>query len=305
MSEGTGLVAVSTRDGLRNRTLALRGLGIFEGVDDEGLALAAEYATVRSFARGEIITVAGDPLRSVHVVIDGQITVTRRNGRAIPIRAGHGVGLLDALANETEAPQTVADVDTRTLEIPVEGLLTALDENFTLLRGTLRHCAAGILRVRGNLPARPDRPPVVHLGTRTVGPRTLAEKVIDMSAGGGPIANANVDALFDIARATRDVHVEPGHVFWRVGDPSAFTLRITYGRVRCSNAEGHVDIGSEFALGVMDAIAGQPHSYEARAVTEVIVYETEFEDFLVALESHPEVLTEMLANLARALLADA
>jgi CRP-like cAMP-binding protein len=55
-------------------------------------------------------------------------------------------------------------------------------------------------------------------------------------------------------------------------------------------------------LGGLAALAGRKHGFEARALTEVVAYEINFEDFLVVLEAHPELSMKMLQTLARTIL---
>ena len=63
-------------------------------------------------------------------------------------------------------------------------------------------------------------------------------------------AGASLEAAIEILRHAVGVRHPAGAILWRVGDPSTFTLRIDYGRVRCTNAAGRsVDVGAGFMTG--------------------------------------------------------
>jgi CRP-like cAMP-binding protein len=112
-----------------------------------------------------------------------------------------------------------------------------------------------------------------------------------------------MDALIELARRTTQFEVPAGHVFWSVGEPASYSIRIVYGRVRCTAADGsEVKVGAEFNLGGMDAWSMQPRSYAAIAETDVVGYRTELDEFLEVLELHPDLALSLLGLLARALI---
>jgi CRP-like cAMP-binding protein len=136
-------------------------------------------------------------------------------------------------------------------------------------------------------------------------PRTLVERVLEISRG-GLFANANIDAVFDLARTMRQIRVPAGHVFFRAGDPPRSTIRVLAGVIRCTMPDGvSVDITTGTMIGGLVAMAGRKHPYEAVALREVIAYETQFEDFLLILEAHPELTMRLLEDLATSLMQTA
>jgi CRP-like cAMP-binding protein len=142
----------------------------------------------------------------------------------------------------------------------------------------------------------------VKLGEYRERDRTLVELIIQLS-GGGIFRGCNIDALVAVARRTREIRAEAGEVFWRLGEPSSTWLRVDYGRIRCTSADGrHVDVGQGFVLGIMDALGQVPRSYEARAETKIIAYRSELDSFLAVLESHFELARDLVAVVARAVL---
>jgi CRP-like cAMP-binding protein len=157
---------------------------------------------------------------------------------------------------------------------------------------------------RGNLPTRPDPTKDIDLGTYPDRDPTLVELVMGLRSFPGPFATANMEALIAAARRMTFHRVEAGHVFFKVGDPSDHSIRIVYGRVRCTAPSGeHVDVGAGFVVGALDAWADVPRSFSARAETPVVCWRTPMEDLLSVLEMHPSLALRMLAGVASSLIA--
>jgi CRP-like cAMP-binding protein len=288
---------------MRDRILLLRSLHSFAGLDDEGLRLVAEHAKSRLFRAGETLLTEGRIPEHVYVVLSGQLRSTRLGKLLAVVTRPRGAGFLSMNARDENGVHVVADEDTQTLEIPVHALQSALEENFSLVRNTLRNSAGALVRKRGHLPASPNNPPALSLGEYRDEPRTMVELLIELGEG-GIFATANIDALIAVARTTVEVRAEAGEMFWAIGEPSTSWLRIAHGRVRCTSADGKVvDVGSRFILGNLDALAGDPRSYSARAETRIVAFRTELEPFLAVLESHFELARSLIALLSKALLA--
>jgi CRP-like cAMP-binding protein len=288
------------RIGIRDRILVLRSFENFAGLDEEALTLIAEHARTCVFRRGDVLCEEGEPPRSLQLVVEGQVTVSRRQLPPLVVKPGHGFGMLPIVAN-LDSGRAVADVDTRTLEIPAAAFRAALEENFSLLRNSLLLLGRGILRSRGNLPAAPDDAPQLEPDEPDDRPSTPVERLLKLRST--PFGRMDVDALLDLARQIVECRVEAGHVFWSTGDRSTHSLHINRGRVRCTASDRrHVDVGRNFTLGVMDVWGAQVRSYEARALTPVSAWRVDFEDFLSILETHVTVGLNLLQGFARMLL---
>jgi CRP-like cAMP-binding protein len=288
---------------IRDRVLLLRSFPAFAALDDETLTLMAEHSRRRAFRAGEVVASEGAPLESAYMVIEGQITVHRKGRRTAVVTRGGGVGNLSILARDPHGISAVADVDTLTAESPAWAMNEALDRSFPMLRNSLRLVTGGLVRKRGHLPCRPEDAPPVELGTWPEHPATIVDHLLATRSSAGIFASANLDALLANARAIREVRFEPGESLWQLGEPSSWWTRIAYGSVRCTSADGRfVDVGRNFMLGIMDAYAQMPRSYEARTNTRVVGYRTELEDGLATLEDYPELARGLVAGVAMAVL---
>jgi CRP-like cAMP-binding protein len=298
-----GLVNLSNgaRAGLRDRLLLLRSQPTFDGLDDEGILLLAEHGRAATYRDGDVIVAEGEPARAVYAVVEGEMVVSRGPKVVSVRRAGEAYGGLPLLAR-VPSSLTTARGETRTLELPAAAFESALTENHSLLRNTLRVFGASVLSMRGSLPADPRAPRVVDEGTFDPLPRTMVQRLLYLRQS--PFGHINLEALVDFARHMVEVRYPAGHCVWSAGDVSDHSLHLEAGRVRCATADGaFVDVGSGFTIGVLDVWGARRRVYEARTATPVIASRIDFERFLTLLEIHPEVGLELLRGFARELLA--
>jgi len=288
------------RSGVRDRVLALRSQPMFEGLDDDGVLLLVEHARSVTYREGQVICEEGRPSRAVFLVIAGAIVVSAE-GRVISVREpGDAYGALPLLAAQN-APLAVARGTTTLVEVPAAAFEAALVENYSLLRNTLRVLGSGVLAVRGNLPGNPENPRPVDEGTYYEQPQSMVERLIQLRQS--PFGRMNMDALVDFARYMEEVRYAAGEPLWSIGEPSTHALHLDVGRIRCTGADGRqVDIGKGFTIGTLD-VWGRQRVYDARAVTPLIAFRIEFENFQSLLETHPDVGLELLRGFARDLLS--
>ena|SRR6478752_5793 len=288
------------RSGLRDRVLALRAHGMFDGLDDDGLLMLAERGGTTAYADGDVVCVEDAAPQAVFMVLEGEVVVSR-HGTVVTVRGpGDAYGALPLLAR---APSTLAVARgyTRLLEVPATAFEACLTENCSLLRNTLRGLGLSVLQTRGNLPVDPDKPRVLDEGTYYTQPRTFVERLIQLRQS--PFGRINVDALIDFARCMNEVRYPAGELLWQTGEPSTHALHIDAGRVRCTTPDGRsVAVAMGFTIGVLD-VWSRARVYEARAETPLIAFRVDFENFLALLESHPEVGLELLRGFARDLLS--
>lgn len=288
---------------LRDRLLALRSLPGFKGLRDETLLEIGEHARERRFRRGERLLAADVPVDRLYIVFAGKVLIDFHGAPLLTVDGNGSVGFLSVIAGVPLGWSAVAEADTLTLEVPASAFLASLEEEFPLLRAILRVVAGLVVESRGNLPVASAGAPPPEQGTMPERDPTLVERIIMLRTGRSLFATANMDALIELCRRMTWHRVEEGHVFFQVGDPSSFSMRINAGLVRCTAANGdHVDVGSEMVLGAMDAFADRPRSYAARALTPVSYSSTDRESFLAVIEMHPMLAMNMLRAMARGLI---
>lgn len=283
---------------LRDRELLLRSLSGFAPLPPDAISLLAEHSRVRAVRDGEVLLSLGEPVHHVYVVLSGTVRWQRAGREAQHATTQQVVGWLTLMARDPNGMDAVAEGDALVLELPAEMLELAIEEDFAIVRNMMRLGAGQLVEARGQLPIQPDKAPPFSLGTPRARPRTLAERLIEMRSV--PIfARCNIEALIALVRANRELRAEPGQVFWKIGEQAPFWIVIEYGHVRCTNAAGEsVDVGSGFVLGIMDAIAQLPRSYEARAHSEILGHRIDLDAYLGVLETHFELARDFVAFLA-------
>lgn len=294
----TDLSIQSTRD----RMLLLRSLRAFSPLEDEALSLLAEHVHVRVCRDGELLSSLGEPVRNAYVVLEGRVE-WRRDGRAPTMAERHGVvGWVTLMARDPHGLEARASGPAVVLELSADVLEQALEDDFGLIRNSMRLGAHALLLARGNLPAPADKPPAFEMGLFRQQRRTLVERLLSMREV--PLfARANAEAMIALVRGSEEVRFEPGETLWSIGDPATFWLLNEYGRVRCTNALGQwQDVGAGYGLGTMDALAQEPRAYEARADTVVIGNRMDVESFMGVMEAYFDLARDYLAFLARTVL---
>lgn len=288
------------RVGLRDRVLLLRSQALFDALDDDGLLLLAEHGYSVSYADGEVVCADGEPARAVHVIMDGELVVSRRGGEPVVRGVGQAYGALPLLARQP-ATLVVSRGATRTLQVPATAWEAALIENHSMMRNVLRVTGAGVLGLRDSLPADPKLPRVLDEGRYYTAPRSFVARLIDLRQS--PFGHMHLEALVELARHMVEVRYPAGALIWSAGDASTHSLHIDVGRVRCTAPDGrHVDVAHGFTIGVLDVWGAKLRVYEARAETPIIGFRIEFEGFLALLEVYPEVGLELLRGFAAELL---
>jgi CRP-like cAMP-binding protein len=293
-------------ESLRERALLLRTLPAFAALEDESLSLLGEHVRLRRYRAGARLLTAFEPLHHIYMVLEGRVRCRRPGHDQVSFAQRHdGVGFLSLMAREPDGVDAVVEDDALVLELPAEILEHILELDFAIIRNMLRNCAGALVERRGHLPVPPQRAPVAELGVRPERRRTMVERLIDMRDV--PLfRRGNVEALIALTRRTEYVEVEAGHVFWQHGGAAPCWLVIEYGKVHCVNAAGvAVDVGANFVIGTMDAIAQRPRAYSAVAETEVVGNRIELASFMGVLETHFDLAREFAAFLAREVLSGA
>ena len=291
-----------TVGGIRERLLMLKTMPTMAGLDEDGYAFIASHTMERILHPGEVLMRENEPIRSGFLVIDGMVEVQRQGCVTARVDRG-GVGFLSILAKDPRGVYAWAEKRSVVLELPVEALHEAYEENFSFMRNALRLCATGLLEKRDSLPRRADEGQEPSVGDWYDRPKTMVEKIINATERPTIMSNMNLDAVIDWARSAQDLRVEPGHRFWKAGDSGSFSLMVDYGRVRCVTPDGRSTVvGSQYVLGSLDPLCNRPRAYEAIAETKVIGLKLDRDDWLTVIENHRRLGLNLLGALATQLL---
>jgi CRP-like cAMP-binding protein len=281
------------------RILFLRGVTPLRRLSRKGLVEFADRLTERAFPRGSVLAVADEPIEHVFIIAEGRVAVDLDGTEEI-VESGAGINILRLLGGHETGRRAVAQVDTVALELAAADLLSLLEANPSMLEANLRQFAAGLLKLRGDLPIGPGDTYVPTMGERPSGPIDLVQRLTVLEESSSVWKNANLDAVVTLARGMSEVHHPAGTPLWSTGDSAEFGLQLRYGKIECTSSDGRrVEVGAGFGLGFMDAMGGVPRAYGAVTSTEIVALRWEVDRFFAIIEAHPATGMRLLSDLAR------
>jgi CRP-like cAMP-binding protein len=291
----TGIGDTSTIS-LRDRVLLLGALNQTGTLDERTITQVAEHIRPHTFSPGQFLLRDNEPIEHIHLLTRGQVSVTQQGRQVRVFRGAGAVGLNAVLAGVDTGVQAVAEKKTTTLALPSTILMDLYESNFALVRNALRIVAGQVLDARSMLPT--DEGEDATLGEWRPEPRTFVEQIIEMRKS--PFfADTNLDAVLEVARQGREIRGKTGDVLWEVGDSADYWIRLDYGRMRCTSEEGATAIvGSDYTVGVMDAIAVRPRGYKVEALSDYIAFRIDRDVMLAVFEGHFDLSRKILASMS-------
>jgi CRP-like cAMP-binding protein len=268
------------------RMLHLKRVPMLSGLPGSEVALVAEAASERFFPKGALVYREGEPVGSVHFVVQGALATNRRGVRLGRAGPGTGVGGLAVFSRDPLGSEVVAEEDSLTLEMDRDAIAEVLEDRYPILQHVLREMSRRAIDLLTRFKLDPSA--------------GIPESPVDVPAGGdidlvsrifflrrmSVFRRSSITALAEMAREMAQVRFEPGTVLWREGEPSPAIFLLRSGRVRARGSSGVAfRPGPGFPLGALEALGEVPRFYEA--VTETPV---------VALQGHRGVLVDVFED---------
>jgi CRP-like cAMP-binding protein len=283
--------------------LHLKRVPMLSGLPGSDVAVIADAASERFLPKGAVVFREGEPVGSVHFVVQGALAISRRGVRAGQVGPGAAVGGLAVFAREAFGLQVVADEDTLTLELETDAVSEVLEDHFPILHHILREMSRGsiglVTRFRLDPSAGMPEYPSERAATGDI---DLVSRIFFLR-GMAVFERSSITALADLARAMAQVRFEPGTVLWREGEPSPGVFLIRSGRLRATGSSG-VDFrpGPGFPLGALEALGEAPRWYEAVCETPVVALQGHMGILVDVFEDHFDVAMDYLAVIAQSTL---
>jgi CRP-like cAMP-binding protein len=276
---------------------------MLSGLTGSYVAVIADAAAERSFPKGAVVFREGEPVGSVHFVVEGALATFRRGVRLARLGPGAGVGGLAVFARDPIGSQVVADEDTLTLELDADAVSELLDDHFPILHHILREMSRRaidlVTRFRldpsAGIPECPiddPEPADIDLVNRIFFLRRMTV-----------FRRSSITALAALAREMAQVRFEPGTVLWREGEPSPGVFLVRSGFLRATGSSGvSFRPGPGFPLGALEALGERPRWYEAVAETPVVALQAHMGVLVDAFEDHFDMAMDYLAVIAQSTL---
>jgi CRP-like cAMP-binding protein len=292
--------AEDRRVGRMERLLHLRTLPILGTLSPEDLGLVAEQARTRIFRKGDRLLRQGEPIGSVHILVEGRVDLRRGNqdlGRAGP---GAGVGGLGYLSRDPEGVEAVAETDVVALELDGDTLDEILEDRFPVLQHILRETSRGLIDLWHEAPRECLEAQTRISAPGFQSPLDLVQRMLFLREG-LPFIRASASALADLARGLVELRFEKGTVLWRRGEPGRQVQMLVAGRVSCASPIQDFCLEPEpgFPLGGLDAVAGVPRWYDAVCETPVVTLSGNAEILFDLFEDNSDVALAYLAQVSR------
>jgi CRP/FNR family transcriptional regulator len=126
---------------------ALRGLDLFAGLDDEGLAAVAAVATEIEVSAGHVFVERGHPAAGCFVVLDGSVEVVLGSGDTIGRGPGDVIGELSVLTDTVRSARVHALSDVTCLAIARDDMMGLVESEPGVAVGLLKTVARRLIEV--------------------------------------------------------------------------------------------------------------------------------------------------------------
>jgi CRP-like cAMP-binding protein len=285
------------------RMLHLKRVPMLSGLPGSSIAVIADAATERFFPTGSVVFREGEPVGSVHFVVQGALATLRHGARAGRVGPGAGVGGVALFSRDPLASQVVADEDTLTLELEADAVSDVLDDHFPILHHILREMSRRsidlLTRFRldpsAGLPERTDE-------AEASGEIDLVDRIFFLRRM-AVFERSSITALAQMARAMAQVRFEPGTTLWHEGEAAPSIFLVRSGRLQARGSSGVVfRPGPGFPLGALEALGEVPRWYDAVAETPVVALQGHMGVLVDVFEDNFGMAMDYLAVIARSTL---
>jgi CRP-like cAMP-binding protein len=276
---------------------------MLSGLAGSDVAVIADAASERFFPKGAVVLREGEPVDSVHFVVQGSLVTVRRGAGGGRVGPGAGVGALALFARDPLGSQVVAEEETLTLELERDAVTELLEDHYAILNHILREMSRRAIDLVTRFRLDPTAGiPECPVDTPEAGDIDLVGRIFflrHMSV----FRRSSITALAEMARAMAQVRFEPGTVLWREGEASSSIFLVRSGWLRATGSSGAAfRVGPGFPLGALEALGETPRWYEAVTETPVVALQGNMGVLVDVFEDNFGMAMDYLAVLAQSTL---
>jgi CRP-like cAMP-binding protein len=276
---------------------------MLSGLPGSDVAVIADAATERFFAAGAVVLREGEPVGSVHFVVQGSLASYRRGARVGRVGQGGGVGGLGVFSRDPLGSQVVAEEDTLTLELEADALWEVLDDHFPILHHVLREMSRRSIELLTRFKLDPSAGIAeCPLDGGEAGEIDLVDRIFFLRRM-TVFQRSSITALAEMARAMAQVRFEPGTVLWREGEPAPSIFLLRSGWLRATGSKGVAfRPGPGFPLGALEALGEVPRWYDVVTETPVVALQGHMGALVDVFEDNFGMAMDYLAVIAQSTL---
>lgn len=283
----------------------LSKLPLFGSLPAAELTVLAQHTEERHFSRGHVLLAEGEPVPAIYALVDGVVSVSRRGRAFREFHAGDAVGVIGMLARTEEGVRAVAGSELTSLELGAEALDDIFEDHFSILshvmRGTARLLRAELSALEGDAGFSKSPTHTLACPAREL---DLVERILVLQRS-LPFAEASLTGLSELAHRATEVRLDQGEQLWATGEVATRALVLICGSVVTSGERSRqrVRFSAGDAVGIIDALAREPRSYQAVAEQPIVGLELDRGSLLDLFEDHFEMGVSCLAAVAHDVLA--
>jgi ATP/ADP translocase/CRP-like cAMP-binding protein/HEAT repeat protein len=274
----------------------LRRLPLFASVSvDELFRMASASRQVRHES-GSVLAQEGSVPSSIHILLDGRVTVAARDAAPSTVDAPSAIGFVEAMAGLPMPETNRTSGSAVTLALTVDELRTLLADNTDLVSGLF-----ATLAERSEESDRPVHP-------------TQAARELEQLASGGLTAidrvfalqyvplfrRVSADEMQHLATIAAPVKMAAGSVLFPESAPPALWLQLT-GEVVLESSTGQPAATARGGdiIGSIDTMAGRGLGRSAKVIRDGVALRMDREDLFDLLAERPDLLRQMFAGMFR------
>jgi CRP-like cAMP-binding protein len=284
------------------RELSLAALGVpLEDLDSWVVDRLTSILDERDFRRGDTLMVAGEPVESLFFINDGAIRFTRDDGPSWTLRGRWFVGGFEALGDVPASHTATALGDFHCMSVPAMAWAELLEDSSQMSRLVVTNASRALTKLEARVPlgAPVSRSEPSLLAGLPAGELNLVERLA-LLLDSRMLRTAGVQALADLAAASREVSFAAGELLFARGAECEQVFRVVEGDVLAECADpimsrqvrpGDIVCGAA----ILGRIAG---AWEARAATPARAIAFPVEALFELMEEHFDLVRAMLNALA-------
>jgi CRP-like cAMP-binding protein len=283
------------------RVLALRACRSFDTLTPAELAQIAGHLRTRRFSKGAELVRPGVPRSAMQFIVRGHVQVSRGGETARRVGPHETIGDLAELFRDEPAPRVVAVEETLALELDRADIEDLLEDEFPIFLGVLR----GMARELSHAPSAvfhaveaPYEKPLRGVAPREASPLGWVERILVLRRT-LDFADAEVDALGELARQATELVVASGTRLWVEGDPSNYFLVLITGHVSARTGRERFEFGPGSAVGALDSLSSDARWFSATAEDHVRALRIPAHSLLELMEDNLGLGINLLRAVAR------
>lgn len=287
---------------LTERIIYLRSIPVAAILPPPVLKVLATNFRERRFARGELLMQEGRPIRALHLLIDGKVSLIK-GGRAFgQLTPPQSLGFLGIIAGGDGTYDATAETEVHSLELDAETMIELMEDHFEFFRATLRYLCERFVAELEELPAEilQSRLDGVDAILPEHRPLELVERMAWLRAL-SVFNETNLNGLAVMAMTVTERRFQPGERIWSAGEHAGENLFVLAGRARCRTPDGLRvwRAGPSSAIGGLEAVAERPRWYDLFADTNLVVLRLPNAAFLDLLEDDFPMATAFMRRISR------